>query len=389
MPVVVLSGLRQTGKSTLLLRESDFQKRIYYTFDDFRILDAARHKTEELLDASQSITLDEVQKCPEILNTIKFFVDQKRSKGRFLLSGSANLALLEKVSESLAGRAIYLTLYPMTRREISKQTDLTPFVVEMFDKKTIPYGKIADALSFKEILLGGLPPVCLHAEENNRIWFKGYEQTYLERDVRQISNITDAVSFHALMQLTALRTGQILKASELARDAKMNVATTLRHLHLMEATFMIRRIPPFLKNRSSRLIKSPKIYFTDSGIAAFLAEVEEKGDRSQDMLRGALLETYVLQNLSAILEAHLPEARIYFWNEQGRYEVDFVIEHKRNVIALEIKNATRWSKNDLAGLEAFISRTPQCNMGILAYNGDKILPIDNKIWAVPIGILLS
>ena len=152
---------------------------------------------------------------------------------------------------------------------------------------------------------------------------------------------------------------------------------------------MIRRLPPFLKNRSSRLIKSPKLYMTDSGLAAFLAGVDDLAPGHDDLLRGALFETYVAQNLAGLLEAHLPDAQLTFWNEQGRHEVDFVIESGRKVIAIEVKAATRWRESDLSGLRAFLDRTPRCVASVLAYNGREAVQLGDKLFAIPLAYLLA
>ena len=158
---------------------------------------------------------------------------------------------------------------------------------------------------------GGLPPVCLGQVQRPAIWFKGYEQTYLERDVRELTRVGDLVSFRNLLRLAALRTAQVLTISELGRDAKLNAATTARYLSVLEASFVVQRLAPYLSNRASRLIKSPKLYVSDSGLCAHLAEIDETR-ASADVLWGALLETYAAQNLAAILESDWPEARLVY-----------------------------------------------------------------------------
>lgn len=387
LPIVVLSGLRQTGKSTLLQNEPSLTKdRLYRTLDDFTTLAAAQANPETLL--GNDAVIDEVQRCPDLLVALKRRVDSQRRAGAFILSGSANLALLSHVSETLAGRAIYLALQPMTRREINRHTGKLPFVVEFIGKPAAPRGA-AEPVVNREVLTGGLPPACLAATEESADWFRGYTQTYVERDVRQLAQITDLVGFRTLTQLAALRTSQVLVISSLARDAKLNAATTGRYLDLLEASFVIRRLPPFLKNRSSRLVKSPKLLIVDSGLAAHLAGVTALDPGDDDLLRGALFETYVSQNLIALLEAHLPDAQLSYWHEQGRHEVDFVIEQGRKVFAIEVKASTRWNNGDLAGLRAFVERTPQCVAAVLAYNGTQAVKLEGKLWAIPIGHLLA
>jgi len=387
LPVIVLSGLRQSGKSTLLQNEAALaSSHAYRTLDDFATMTAARLNPESLLEGS--VTLDEVQRCPELLVALKKSVDEQRQPGRFILSGSANLALLGHVTETLAGRAGYFTLHPMTRREQRGSTSRKPFLVKFLDSPALPTGK-ADQVTEKEILTGGLPPACLGTPDGVAEWFRGYVQTYVERDVRQLSRITDLVAFRTLAQLAALRTGQVLVTSTLARDAKLNAVTAGRYLDLLEASFLIRRLPPFLKNRSSRLVKSPKLHFTDSGLAAHMAGIPTLEPGRDDLLRGALFETYMAQNLAGLLEAHLPEAQMGYWHEQGRHEVDFVIEINRNVFAIEVKAATRWNEADLSGLLAFMERTPACVAAVLAYNGKEAVKLDERLFAIPLGKLLE
>ena len=387
LPVVVLSGLRQSGKSTLLRHEPAMARgHTYRTLDDFATLAAARTAPETLLAAPA--IFDEVQRCPELLVALKQSVDEQRRPGRFILSGSANLALLGHVAETLAGRAGYFTLHPMTRRELNNATARQPFLARFMDKPVLPAGPAAPVTD-REVLTGGLPPACLGPASGVAEWFRGYVQTYVERDVRQLSQIADLVSFRTLAQLAALRTGQVLAISTLARDAKLNAVTAGRYLDLLETSFLLRRLPPFLKNRSSRLVKAPKLHFADSGLAAHMAGVTALEPGRDEVFRGSLYETYVGQNLAALLEAHRPDAQLAYWHEQGRYEVDFVIEDGRKVFAIEVKAATRWREGDLSGLHAFLERTPACCAAVLAYNGKEAVQLGERLWAIPIAHLLA
>lgn len=316
-------------------------------------------------------------------------VDRRRSPGRFLLSGSANLALLDKVSDSLAGRALYLTLHPFSRRERTGLTSEPPFLVRFLQDPSLPRaGRGAEPISEDEILDGGLPPVAL-GSLSRELWFLGYEQTYLERDLRDLSQVADLVSFRNLLRLVALRTGQLLNQSELARDARLPVTTVTRYLGLLETSFLVSRLPPFLRSRAARLIKTPKILMTDSGIAAHLADVDNLSPTSGEPLRGALLETYVGQNLLAILGSHLPRATVSFWSVQGRYEVNFVVTSGKASIGIEVKAATRFGDRDLAGLKAFLEQASGARAGILAYNGTEAVALGTNLFAIPIGLLLS
>jgi predicted AAA+ superfamily ATPase len=388
MPIVIVTGLRQSGKSTFLQHEKPLSSRRYVTLDDFAQLAAARSDPEGFIRSDEPLTIDEAQKCPELLTAIKREVDRSRQPGRFLLSGSANFSLLRGVTESLAGRALYLTLHPFNRRELQGEIRSVPFLKKAFDNEAPPKHTGAGNITVKEVFLGGLPPVCLKLTRQPGLWFKGYEQTYLERDVRELSRLLDLVSFRNLLGLAALRTGQILTISELGRDAKLNATTTARYLSLLEASFVVVRLNPYFANRASRLIKSPKLYISDSGLAAHLARVEENR-AATDPIKGALLETYVAQNLAAILESEWTGARLSYWHVQGRHEVDFVIEKGRETLAIEVKAAARWDERDLAGLKAFLDKTKQCRLAILAYGGRETVRLGDRLWAVPLATALS
>jgi uncharacterized protein len=389
MPVVVITGMRQTGKTTFLQRQPEFEKRRYVTFDDFPQREAAKSDPDGFISSGGPLTIDEAQKCPEILTAIKKAVDKRRTPGQFLLSGSANFALLRGMSESLAGRSVYYEMSPFDRREIARQTGKRPFLESFFKSQEIPKVRDLKPIRPEDILNGGMPTVCLGEVKNRALWFKGYEQTYLERDIREISRVENIMAFRTLLHLAALRTGQLLSPSEIGRDAKLTAATTSRYLSLFEASFLITRVMPYLRNRATRLIKSPKLYINDSGLACYLAGIEGMNSSSNEPLMGRMFETYVAQNLSGIIDGKWTEARLSFWSLQGRHEVDFVMEVGNHCIALEIKSGARWQDRDLAGLRAFLSTTPHCKAAILGYNGVEPVKLGEKTWALPLSLLLS
>lgn len=385
MPVVVITGMRQAGKSTFLLNEPFLKERPYFSFDEFTYFESAKRDPEHFLTQSETMTIDEAQRCPEIFTVIKKIVDKERVSGRFLLSGSANFTLLKNLTESLAGRAVYFNMSPMSRRELFLKTEEEPFLMKFFRTLKIESFHVGDTIKEEDIIRGGLPPVALGLSEKT-IWFKGYEQTYLERDIRQFSQIVNLISFRHLLILVALRTGNILSLSELARDVKLNVSTVSRYLSLLEASFIIRRIHPYLKSKASRLIKSPKIYLSDSGLACYLVGTNSI---NREPLKGALYETYVAQNLLSIIESKWQGANLYFWHIQGRYEVDFVIEAQNKCIAIEVKAGERWEERELSGLKVFINSTQNCIAAVVAYNGTNIVRLSDKLWAIPLSVLLS
>jgi len=384
LPVVVLTGPRQVGKSTLLQRDPVFAKRRYATFDDLATLDAAQRDPEAFL-GDGPLTLDEVQRFPEILLAVKRAVDRNRRPGSFLLSGSANLRLLKNVSESLAGRAVYLDLQPFTAREAAGKLSRPP-VIKNLIQGIVPQGKAAP-FDFGDALKGGMPSVILGEVKKPELWFKGYVQTYLERDLRDLSHVGDLAGFRQLMKLAALRTGGIVSLSDLARDAKMNVMTLSRYFSLLETSFLIRRLPPYLGNSASRLVKTPKLYFSDSGLAAHLAGMDLSTPHHP--LKGAILENWVVQNLMALSESVFSKFEGSYWNIQGRYEVDFILEAEKKVLAVEVKLGSRPKPGDLKGLTAFLKAQKGPAVGILATTGRETLPLGKNLWAIPITLLLS
>lgn len=389
LPVVVVTGLRQAGKTTFLRQDPVFRGRRYLTLDDFATLEVAQRDPEALIAGESALTIDEAQRCPDLLLAVKQEVDRDRSPGRFVLSGSANLALLGGVSESLAGRALYLTLHPFTRRELQQgRRESPPFLARFLSAPALPTGPVT-AVDAEDVLRGGLPPVALGQTANRELWFLGYEQTYLERDVRNLAQVADLVAFRNLARLVALRTGQVLNQSELGRDAKLPASTVTRYLGLLETSFLLTRVAPYLRSRVSRLIKSPKIFLGDAGLGAHLAAVNDISATSGEPMRGALFETYAAQNLAGILSAHLPRAELAFWSVQGRNEVDFVITDGARSLAIEVKAGSRFGGRDQAGLRAFVARHPGAVGGILAYNGTTSVPLGDRLWAIPLSVLFS
>jgi predicted AAA+ superfamily ATPase len=389
MPVVVLTGMRQTGKTTFLKSEPGLGERVYISFDDFSQLDAAKRDPDGFIDRGKSITIDEAQKCPEIFSAIKRIVDRKRIPGQFLLSGSANFSILKSITESLAGRSVYLTIHPFSRREINRKTGMEPFLKSFFNNQAISSRETGKPVRAEEVAQGGMPTVCLKQIKEPAVWFRGYEQTYLERDVRELSQVGNILGLRSLLRLTSLRTGQLLSPSQLGRDAKINAATTSRYISIFEASFVITLVTPYVGNRSSRLIKSSKLYLSDSGLACHLAGMDSSLSIKDDPMYGALFETYTAQNLLSILGSRWQDAGLYFWSVQGRNEVDFVVEAGKSCMALELKSGSRWQERDLAGLKAFLNATPHCRAAILCHNGEDSVRLGEKLWALPLSFILS
>jgi predicted AAA+ superfamily ATPase len=351
MPATVVTGARQTGKSTLAEHLVTGRRR-YVSLDDLDVLDAARRDPELLVGGAQPVTLDEVQREPELLRAVKRAIDRDRKPGRFLLTGSANLLLMRQVSESLAGRASYLTLWPMTRREQRGlgRCGLWDELLEASDDDWLDLLKAeADAPEDWRTLArhGGFPTpaVELRKATERAVWFDGYVRTYLERDLQDLAAISSLPDFRRLMRAASLRTGQLVNQTELGRDVALPQPTVHRWINLLETSYLVVRLPAYAVNRTKRLIKSPKLYWGDTGIALHLAEVEEPG--------GAHLENVVLNDLLAWRDARLERAELGYWRTAIGEEVDFVIETGGRLLPIEVKASARPRLADTTHLRTF------------------------------------
>jgi len=395
-PVVVITGARQTGKSTLVQNLASSDSRSYVTLDEMEILERAQRSPDSLLEQSADITLDEVQRAPRILLAIKRAVDKQRRKGRFLLTGSANLLLMRRVSESLAGRAIYLTLLPMSAREKRGVPDAASWQLLVNAKSTKEI--IAHANGFgktqqdwaESAVIGGYPSVVLAESQDQRTrWFEGYVRTYLERDLRDVASISALIDFRRVMGLSALRLGQIINQSELARDAALSQATVHRYLNLLEASYQIVRVPAFTRSRTKRLIKAPKLYWIDSGLAAFLLGVSTANELRGHNLAGAMLENLIYTQLLIWRETQTPRPEVYYWRTASGAEVDFVVQSRNGLLPIEVKMTSRAQMGDIRSLEAFLDEySKDARFGLLLYGGETIVPLTPRIVAVPVRAIL-
>ncbi len=393
-PVVVVTGARQTGKTTLVGGSAIARGRSFRTFDDFDTLDRALGQPGALLEGAESLTLDEVQRAPGVLSAIKREVDRSRRPGRFLLTGSANLLMMRRVSETLAGRAAYLTLWPMTESEKAGRADPGPWSgwLEAADARSV-----RDRVAFSEApdewpsraFAGGYPVPALAADETGRAqWFDGYVRTYLERDLQDLSSVSSLTDFRRLMRLATHRLGQMLNQTDLARDAGIPQATAHRYLNLLETSCQIVRLPAFATSRTKRLVKTPKLYWTDTGLAAHLAGLGPAGRPTDVEMPGALLENLVLTHILAWRETVVPRPEVHYWRTHSGAEVDLVIERGHRLLPVEVKAARRVRLSDAASLGAFLEEYGRAApIGILLYGGREVLFLTERILAVPLGVV--
>jgi len=382
MPAVVVTGARQTGKSTLAEQLVPGARR-YATLDDLDVLDVARRDPEALVGGTQPITLDEVQREPDLLRAVKRAIDRDRKPGRFLLTGSANLLLMRQVSESLAGRASYLTLWPMTRRE-QRGLGQCGRWEELF---ATPDAEWRDLLSDEKesaedwrmlARRGGFPTPTLELSmaSDRRIWFDGYVRTYLERDLQDLAAISALPDFRRLMRAACLRIGQLVNQTELGRDVALPQPTVHRWLNLLETSYLLVRLPAYAVNRTKRLIKAPKIYWGDTGVAMQLAETEEP--------EGAHLENLVLHDLLAWRDARIERAELGYWRTSIGEEVDFVIETGGRLLPIEVKSTARPRIGDSAHLRTFRAEYgKKARAGLLLHTGNTIEWLAPDVLAAP------
>lgn len=214
-------------------------------------------------------------------------------------------------------------------------------------------------------------------------WWDGYVSTYLERDLRQVSQIDSLLDFRRLMELVALRSGQLLNQSELARDAQMSQPTVHRYLNLLETTHMFERLPAYTTSHTTRLLKSPKAFWNDTGLAIFLSGYYDENDLRKARELGAYFETLIYHHLRVLSRQMTPQGRLYFWRTQNGTEVDFVFEHGRKCLAVEVKRTANPGYGDTAGLRAFLTEYPQASAGLLLHGGNEVRRLGEKTIAIP------
>jgi hypothetical protein len=382
MPAVVVTGARQTGKSTLVAERVRGPRR-YASLDDLDVREAARRDPEALVGGGGAVTLDEVQREPELLAAVKRAIDKGRTPGRFLLTGSANLLLMRQVSDSLAGRASYLTLWPMTRREqrgegragrweelLAAPDEAWPDLLAGADAQPEDWPAHARRGGFPT------PALELRSAKERAIWFDGYVRTYLERDLRDLAAISALPDFRRLMRAACLRVGQLVNQAELGRDVSLPQATVHRWLNLLETSYLLVRLPAYAENRTKRLIKTPKLYWGDTGVALHLAGADEPA--------GAHLENLVLNDLLAWRDARLERAEIGYWRTASGEEVDFVIEAGRRLLPIEVKATARPRLGDAAHLRTFRGEYgKKARAGLLLHAGSTLEWLAPDVLAAP------
>jgi predicted AAA+ superfamily ATPase len=392
-PVVMVTGARQTGKSTLV-QSKDLESRQYLTFDDVGVVGAAKGDPIGFLAGlGPKVTLDEIQHVPELFQSIKLAVDRDREPGRFLLTGSANVMVLPKLSESLAGRMELLTLWPFSRGEI--QGNRETFIDNLFSSKLVwpalkKGASIKRSAIFELMLAGGYPSaLARQSKARRRAWFESYLTTILQRDVRDLSNIDDFSAVPRLLSVVASRAGGLLNFADLSRTLGLPQTTLKRYFALLEMTFLVQLLRPWSGNLGQRSIRTPKVYLNDTGLLGHLLALTPERLETDPSLAGGLVENFVMMELVKQSTWSETMPKIFFWRTASGREVDIVLEDNGGrIVGLEVKAAATLNANDTAGLHALAKEVgKKWVRGIVLYTGLDVIPFGSNLHGVPLQAL--
>jgi hypothetical protein len=395
-PAVLINGARQTGKSTLAQSpELDTQKRHYLTFDDPGLLASAKQDPNGFVAGLNApVTLDEVQHVPEIFPVIKAAIDRKRQPGRFLLTGSADVMLLPKLSEFLAGRMEVLTIWPFSQGEMRGVRE--NFVDTLLSRKPVGWAGKTGTLRRDElletVLAGGYPPAIARTRAARRdVWFQSYVMTTLQRDIRDLANIDDLAAVPRLLAVVAARAGGLLNFADLSRSMALPQTTLKRYFALLEATFLVQLLRPWARNLGKRIIQTPKIYLNDTGLLAHLMGATVDRMKAEGNPTGALVENFVLMELRKQSTWSATQAELFYWRTASGQEVDIVVEDRAGRIAgVEVKASATLSGKDVRGLQALATAAGKHWLrGVVLYTGTEVIPFSANLHGVPISRLWS
>ncbi len=342
-PVVALTGPRQSGKTTLA--RSSFPSHTYVSLEDPDVRSFAREDPRGFLARLPGpVVIDEVQRVPDLPSYIQSAVDLDPAAGRFVLTGSQNLLLMEKISQTLAGRCGILHLLPFSRAELDRQPQPDPHGPEkLFANRE------TDMECWEAIRSGFYPPIHDRGIPPE-VWLSDYVRTYVERDVRALVNLGDLETFERFIKLCAGRMGQILNYASLASDCGVAVDTARRWVSVLKISFLLFVLPPHHRNFSKRVIKSPKLYFYDTGLACYLLGIRETDHLLAHPLRGALFENYVLAEVTKAYWHHRRTPPVHFWRDQTGHEIDLIFEEETVLHPVEIKAGATVTSRMFAGL---------------------------------------
>jgi hypothetical protein len=392
-PVVLINGARQTGKSTLARRVAERAGSArYVSLDESSALTSAQSDPGGFIDGfSGLVVIDEIQRVPDLFRAIKAAVDRNRAPGRFLLTGSADIMMLPRLSESLAGRMEIMTLWPFSQGELRGLPG--HFVDTLFDGSIGVAGRVAEPVPrdpevWGRILMGGYPEVVARTSEaRRRAWFVAYVTTVLRREIRDIANIDGLQELPRLLAILAARMTQTVNYASLARSAGLPQTTLKRYVRLLEASFLVQLLPAWSANLGKRLVTAPKAILVDSGLAAHLV-----GIRSVDALRdqphiGPLFENYVAMEIRKQITWSSLKPKLFHFRTSDGQEVDLVLEDASGrLVGIESKASATVLQRDFNGLAALKALAPErFVLGVVLYTGSEVVPFGRDLYAVPVG----
>lgn len=394
-PVVLVSGPRQAGKTTLVRQLAGTERR-YLTLDDEVTRLVAKEDPVGLIRSIDSAVIDEVQRAPDLLLAIKKAVDEDRRPGRFLLTGSANLMALPSIADSLAGRMETLVLLPLAQCEITPNPESSlSWLDTLFADGLLAATQPAVGGALVDKVIRGGYPEALSRDDNRRrrAWGRQYIDALIQRDIKYIATIDKLDQVPRLLRALAQTAGQLCNYSQLGGQVGIDHKTASKYIAIFEQMYLMQRVPVWSGNRLTRLVKTPKLQFLDSGLLSVMLDFSDP--MRQRKLFGQLLESYVFAELRKQITWAEGEYGLFYYRDKDQYEVDFVVENASgDIIGIEVKAAASLSMSDLAGLKRLASVAPQhFKAGIILYDGTETLPLgqvnDRPLWAIPIATLTS